>query len=77
MNKRKSNIYFRVKNLDTGQFENICLEDLSRSQLEDVLKDKDNEFLKELVYRFAELFHEFSVVFEELKHVEVEINDKF
>ena len=43
-----SGIYFRVKNKETGKFETTAFEDLSEEQQDEVMKNKDIEFIKSL-----------------------------
>jgi hypothetical protein len=48
-----SGIYFRLKNEVTKKWDNICFEDLSEIYQDDILKNKDIEYLKSLVKLLA------------------------
>lgn len=43
-----SGMFFRVKNKETGEFENIVFEDLSSEQQDFLMKDRDLKWIKSL-----------------------------
>jgi hypothetical protein len=48
-----SGIYFRVKNEETGKFDNIVFEDLSEQQQDEMMKGRSEEWLKSLAKQLA------------------------
>lgn len=48
-----SGIYFRVKNEETGKFENVVFEDLSEEQQDEVMNGRSEEWLKSLAKGLA------------------------
>lgn len=52
MNRNLDGVYFRIKR--DNKWENICFSDMSTEERLEVLKNKDNEFLKRLCLIMAE-----------------------
>ena len=48
-----SEIYFRVKNKETGEYDNIVFEDLIEEQQDEMLDDRSEEWLKSLAKQLA------------------------
>lgn len=46
MNRELDGVYFRIKRND--KWDNICFSDLTEEEMNEVLKDKDAEWLKSL-----------------------------
>ena len=46
MNRELDGVYFRIKRND--KWDNICFSDLTEKEMNEVLKDKDAEWLKRL-----------------------------
>lgn len=52
MKRGLSGIYFRVKS-DTKGYENTVFEDLTEKQQDEIMKDKDDQWLKSLAKQLA------------------------
>lgn len=48
-----SGLYFRTKNEQTGQFENVVFEDLSEQQQNEMMTGRSEEWLKSLTKQLA------------------------
>lgn len=59
-----SSIYFRHLNKDTNKWENRTFEDLSTSDQEELLKDKDEEYLKRLIIALASVINDLGDTFD-------------
>lgn len=67
MEKEKRNlsgIYFRHQNKDTGVWENRVFEDLSISDQEELLKDKNEEYLRRLSIELANTINKLGETFD-------------
>lgn len=53
-----SGIYCRYKNLETGKFDNVCFEDLPEDEQDKFMKNRNEEFLKNLSKRLADVLNE-------------------
>jgi hypothetical protein len=49
-------IYFRIKR--DGEWQSICFSDLTKEEMEEILKDKDIDFLKRLAIQLGETIYE-------------------
>ncbi len=47
MQRNLDGVYFRIKN-EKGKYDNVCFSDLTEEQMEEVMKDRDTEWLKAL-----------------------------
>lgn len=52
MNRDLDSMYFRVER--DGKWENICFTDLTKEERNEVMKDKDNEWLKNVCNYLAD-----------------------
>jgi len=62
-----SGVYFRVKNEETGGFENIVFEDLTEDQQHEMMNDRNIEWLKALAIILAKTLNEIGDQFNIIK----------
>lgn len=55
MNRNLDGVYFRVKRND--KFENVCFSDLSESEMDSVMSDRDEQWLKSLCKTLGQTIH--------------------
>jgi hypothetical protein len=55
MNRNLDGVYFRVKR--NGKFENVCFSDLSESEMDSVMNDRDEQWLKSLCKVLGQTIH--------------------
>jgi len=55
MNRNLDGVYFRVKR--NGKFENVCFSDLSESEMDSVMNDRDEQWLKNLCKVLGQTIH--------------------
>ena len=68
--KEKRNLsgcYFRVKNNETAKYENIVFEDLNENEQDEILKDRDVNYLKSLVKILSNTLNEIGDNFDLIK----------
>ena len=61
-----SGIYFRQQNED-GKWDNVCFEDLEKQKQEEILKEKEPEFIKNLCLMLSDTLYEVAEKFEIFK----------
>lgn len=61
-----SGMYFRVQNESTGKWENVCFEDMTDKQQDEILSKKEKPFIegmvKALANRLNEVCEQFNIV---------------
>jgi hypothetical protein len=55
MNRNLDGVYFRVKR--NGKFENVCFSDLSDSEMDSIMNDRDEQWLKSLCKVLGQTIH--------------------
>ncbi len=48
MKRNLDGVYFRIKNEETGEFNNFCFSDLTENQMNEVMENRDIGWLKRL-----------------------------
>lgn len=56
--RKLSGIFFRQKNEETGEYENVCFEELRDDEKKRVLKDKSHEWKDQLIMMLANIVNE-------------------
>jgi len=56
--RRLSGIFFRSMNEETGKWENVVFEDLSKEQQDKVMDGRSEEWVKSLAKKLAEKYNE-------------------
>lgn len=56
MNRNLDGIYFRVKR--NGNYENVCFSDLTKSERDEICKDRPAEWYKSVAYHLADMLQE-------------------
>ena len=59
-----SGIYFRIRNKETGKFDNIVFEDLSEEEQNRFMEERDKEWLKSLAKQLANTINKISEQFD-------------
>lgn len=63
MNRNLDGVYFRIKEED-GHYANICFSDLSEEQMNEVLKDRDKEWLTRMCVILGQTIREIGDTFD-------------
>lgn len=53
-----SGMYFRVQNQETEKWESVTFEDLTLPQQEEILRNKNEEYLKQMIFILSDTLHE-------------------